>query len=173
MTRQLFTASDIRRLANDQKSNLLIVAPDDLITPEAQDVARELGVQIRREEAASNAPAPATLPPLKVVRGANVVLEAFEPGASANTRLRDVITSGNGSPMGAGYMSLERGEFPWTLNYDEVDVVLEGELVITRGGERVRGGPGDCIFIPKGSTITFGTPGGVRFFYVTFPADWA
>ena len=173
MTRQLFVASDIRRLVHEQKSNLLIVGPDDLITPEAQDVARELGVQIRREEAANKAPAPATLPPLKVVHGANVVLESFEPGASANTRLRDVITSGNGSPMGAGYMSLERGEFPWTLNYDEVDIVLEGELVITRGGERVRGGPGDCIFIPKGSSITFGTPAGVRFFYVTFPADWA
>jgi len=133
-------------------------------------------VQIRREAspaAISDKTAPATLPPLKVIHGANVVLESFEPGASANTRLRDVITSGHGSPMGAGYMSLEGGEFPWTLNYDEVDIVLEGELVITRGGERVRGGPGDCIFIPKGSSITFGTPDGVRFFYVTFPADWA
>ena len=170
MTHQLFTAADIRRLVNDQKSHLLIVAPGDLITPEAQDVARELGVQIRREEAANKAPS--TLPSLKVVHGANVMLEAFEPGASANTRLRDVITSGNGSPMGAGYMSLERGEFPWTLNYDEVDIVLEGELVITRGSERVHGGPGDCIFIPKGSSITFGTPSRTRFVYVAFPADW-
>ena len=27
----------------------------------------------------------------------------------------------------------------WTLTYDEIDIVLEGELVITRGGEQVRG----------------------------------
>jgi len=53
-----------------------------------------------------------------------------------------------------------------------VDVVLEGELVIRRGSEVVRGGPGDCIFIPKGSSITFGTPSRVRFVYVAFPADW-
>ena len=175
MTRQLFTASDIRRLANEQKSTLLVLGADDLVTPEAQDLARELGLRLHREEAAApaNPASLTTLPPLKVVHGSDVVLESFTPGASANTRLRDVITSGNGSPMGAGYMSLERGEFPWTLNYDEVDIVLEGELVIRRGSERARGGPGDCIFIPKGSSITFGTPNGVRFFYVTFPADWA
>src|SRR3990172_7701592 len=109
MTRQLFTASDIRRLANEQKSTLLVLGADDLVTPEAQDLARELGIRLHREEAAAPAkPAsPATLPPLKVVHGSDVVLESFTPGASANTRLRDVITSGNGSPMGAGYMSLE------------------------------------------------------------------
>ena len=64
------------------------------------------------------------------------------------------------------------GEFPWTLSYDEIDVVLEGELVITRGAEVARGGPGDIIFIPRGSTITFGTPRYARFVYVAFPADW-
>lgn len=74
--------------------------------------------------------------------------------------------------MAAGYMALDKGEFPWTLSYDEVDIVLEGELVITRGSEVVRGGPGDCIFIPKGSSITFGTPGRTRFVYVAFPANW-
>ena len=38
----------------------------------------------------------------------------------------------------------------WTLTYDEIDIVLEGELVITRGGEQVRGKTGDVIYIPKG-----------------------
>jgi ethanolamine utilization protein EutQ len=70
-------------------------------------------------------------------------------------------------------MTLDRVEFAWTLNYDEVDVVLEGELVITRGSEQVRAGVGDCIFIPKGSSITFGTPSHTRFMYVAFPANWS
>jgi ethanolamine utilization protein EutQ len=74
--------------------------------------------------------------------------------------------------MAAGFMALDRGEFPWTLAYDEIDVVLEGELVITRQGEAARGGPGDIIFIPRGSSITFGTPSHTRFVYITFPADW-
>lgn len=178
MTRQLFTAADIRRLAHDHKQNLLVVSRDDLVTPEAVDVARELGVKLVREEGAAAPPPriPIALPPLKVMRGAGVVMESFggdlaTPGA--NVRLKDVVTSADGSPMAAGYMALDRGEFPWTLNYDEVDIVLEGELVITRGGESVRGGPGDVIFIPKGSSITFGTPSHVRFVYVAFPADWS
>mgnify|MGYP003382805043 FL=1 len=80
--------------------------------------------------------------------------------------------------MAAGYMALHAtqpggGVFPWTLTYDEVDIVLEGELVITRGDEQVRGGPGDVIFIPKGSAITFGTPHYARFVYVAYPANWS
>ncbi len=172
--RQLFSAADIRRVAREQKSDVLVVGPQDLITPEAVDVARELGVRLVRESTAAPK-TPHALPPLKVVRGAGVSMQAFganlaTPGT--NVRLKDVITSGDGAPMAAGYMALDKGEFPWTLSYDEIDIVLEGELVITRGAEQVRGGPGDTLFIPKGSSITFGTPSHVRFVYVTFPADW-
>ncbi len=185
MSKQLFTAADIRRVARDLKSNLLVIAPDDLVTPEALDVARELGVRLVREATPPTNtlitnPLPATafpkpLPPLKVVKGVGVSLEAFgnefaTPGT--NVRLKDVVTSEDGSPMATGYMALDKGEFAWTLSYDEIDVVLEGELVITRGGEAVRGGPSDCIFIPKGSSITFGTPSHTRFVYIAFPADW-
>jgi ethanolamine utilization protein EutQ len=188
--RQLFTAADIRRLAREHKSDLLVLGPADLITPEAVDVAKELGVRLVREDGASAPPAaggpsasapPANrAPPLKVMRGAGVALEAFGAGLATpgtDVRLKDVVTSADGSPMAAGYMTLDAapprsGEFPWTLTYDEIDVVLEGELVITRGREVVRGGPGDVIFIPKGSSITFGTPRHTRFVYVAFPADW-
>ena len=176
MTKQLFTAADIRRLARDLKSNLLIVGADDLITPEAADLAKELSVRIVRESATGEKISfPRPLPPLKVVKGAGVIMESFGEGLATpgtNVRLKDVVTSADGSPMAAGYMALDKGEFPWTLTYDEVDIVLEGELVITRGNEVVRGGPGDCIFIPKGSAITFGTPSRTRFVYVAFPADW-
>ncbi len=174
MTRQLFTAADIRRVAREQHSNLLLLGHADLITPEAADLAEALGVRLIREPAPAAA-APAALPVLKVVHGAPLGLKPFgsdSATAGANVRLKDVVTSADGAPMAAGYMALDRGEFPWTLTYDEIDVVLEGELVITRGEEQVRGGPGDTIFIAKGSSITFGTPSGVRFVYVTFPADW-
>lgn len=189
MGKELFVAADIRRLAHEQKSNILILSQADLITPEAVDLARELGVRLVREPAPpstthappSTSPSAALragLPPLKVVRGVGVVMEAFGEGPAtpgtngANARLKDVITSHDGAPMAAGYMALDKGEFPWTLSYDEIDIVLEGELVITRGSEQVRGGPGDTLFIPKGSSITFGTPSRARFVYVTFPADW-
>lgn len=185
MPRQFFTAADIAQLARQQKSDLLLLSPEDVVTHEAVDLARALGVRLIRETGSSTMlsaspllrrPAsPVTLPPLKTVIGSGVILDPFGEGLAtpgANVRLKDVITSADGSSMAAGYMALEKGEFPWTLNYDEVDIVLEGELVITRGSVIVSAKPGDILFIPKGSSITFGTPSRVRFIYVAFPANW-
>jgi ethanolamine utilization protein EutQ len=191
MPRELFTAADIRRLAHAHKTDVLVLGPGDLITPEAVDLAKALGVRLVQPNGAAlsapagagpghGPPARAGLAPLKAVPGAGVALEPFGVGLAApgtQVQLKDVVTSTDGSPMAAGYMTLsappgQAGEFPWTLSYDEIDVVLEGELVITRGAEVVRGGPGDVIYIPRGSTITFGTPRHARFVYVAFPADW-
>jgi len=179
MPRQLFTAEDIRRLARERAETLLI-APDDIVTHEAMDVAIALGVKLIRETESSvglgkGLPVIPNLPPLKVVRLANVQVDAFLEGKTSpgmNVWLKDVVLTQDRSPMGAGYMSLDNGEMQWTLTYDEIDIVLEGELVITRGSEQVRGKTGDVIYIPKGSSITFGTPNWTRFVYVTFPVNW-
>jgi ethanolamine utilization protein EutQ len=179
MPRQLFTADDIRRLARE-KTDALVLGQGDIITPEASDIAYALGVKlirgiepglgIRHEPLP-----PLDLPPLKVIHGAGIRMEAFLEGVATpgtDVRLKDVVISQDRSPMGAGYMSLNKGEMKWTLTYDEIDIVLEGELVITRAGEQVRGGQGDVIYIPKGSSITFGTPSQTRFVYVVFPVNW-
>ena len=181
MPRQLFTAEDIRRLAREH-AETLVLAPDDIVTHEAQDVAFALGVKMIRETGSGTgfgrpvAPViPHGLPPLKVVRLANVQVEPFLEGKTTpgtNVWLKDVVVTQDRSPMGAGYMSLDKGEMQWTLTYDEIDIVLEGELVITRGSEQVRGKTGDVIYIPKGSSITFGTPNWTRFVYVVFPVNW-
>ena len=92
------------------------------------------------------------------------------PEMSVNTV--DVVTADDGSPVAAGYMTLTKGSFPWTLTYDEVQIVLEGELHL--GGEAGGqiGYPGDVLYVPRGSSITFGTPSWAKFVYVTFPANW-
>lgn len=113
--------------------------------------------------------------PVKHVRnGEQKPLPLARPGASSDPDVRtvDVVTAADGSPMAAGYMTLTCGTFPWHLDYDEVQVVLEGELHIgTLDGVRI-GRPGDILFVPKGSNITFGTPSWARFAYITWPADW-
>ena len=181
MPRQLFTADDIRRLARERVETL-VLAPDDIVTHEATDTAFALGVKLIREtESASGLRKDAlssvqqTLPPLKVVKMANVQMDRFTEGKTTpgtNVWLKDVVVTQDRSPMGTGYMSLDKGEMQWTLTYDEIDIVLEGELVITRGSEQVRGKTGDVIYIPKGSSITFGTPSWTRFVYVVFPVNW-
>ena len=183
MPRQLFTADDIRRLVRERVETL-VLAPDDIVTHEATDTAFALGVKLIREtESASGlreaggtlSSVQQTLPPLKVVKMANVQMDRFMEGKTTpgtNVWLKDVIVTQDRSPMGTGYMSLDKGEMAWTLTYDEIDIVLEGELVITRGNEQVRGKTGDVIYIPKGSSITFGTPSWTRFVYVVFPVNW-
>ena len=188
MPRQLFTAEDIRRLARE-KTETLVLGSDDILTHEAADTAYALGVKVIREtgptagpglswiEGSGREPVPPVshLPPLKVVHLSNVQVEPFLEGKTTpgtNVWLKDVVVTQDRSPMGAGYMSLDKGEMQWTLTYDEIDVVLEGELVITRGSEQVRGKTGDVIYIPKGSSITFGTPSWTRFVYVVFPVNW-
>lgn len=188
MPRQLFTAEDIRRLARE-KTETLVLGHDDILTHEAADTAYALGVKVIRETGPTAGPALSrvegfkresvaplsNLPPLKVVHMANVQVEPFLEGkttSGTNVWLKDVVVTQDRSPMGAGYMSLDKGEMQWTLTYDEIDIVLEGELVITRGSEQVRGKTGDVIYIPKGSSITFGTPNWTRFVYVVFPVNW-
>jgi ethanolamine utilization protein EutQ len=186
MTRQFFTADDVFQLSRQQKSAVLILGLEDVITLEAEELADKIGLRVVREtekqapptvgvQMDSHLPGSRQLPPLKVVRGSQVKLEEFglnESGQGANVRLKDVISSLDGSPIAAGYMTLDKGNFPWTLSYDEIDIILEGELIITRVNEVVQGGAGDVIFIPKGSSIVFSTPNKARFVYVTYPADW-
>ena len=127
----------------------------------------------------SATPVPAVLAPgaaapgIKLVKGADVHLGVF-PGAGTDKQvgIADVITAADGAPIAAGFMAWSQSFFPWTLDYDEIDLVLEGELHIRCNGQTHIGKSGDVLYIPKGSAIEFGTPSTVRFFYVTYPANW-
>lgn len=143
-----------------------------------QVVARVLAqgaVESRTEQAVS----PLAAPPARGVvhvDGRAVTMPPFPfeiRRPEMDVRLQDVITHEHGSPMAAGFMSLHKGSFPWTLDYDEIEYVIEGELHITTVQGVTVGRPGDVIYVPKGTSITFGTPGWARFLYVTFPAQWA
>ena len=113
--------------------------------------------------------------PVKLCRAADAVTEPFPyPGPKPGQQVRtgDVVTSDDGSPMAAGYMTLTEGSFPWEFSYDEIQIVLEGELHIGTPEGTMLATPGAIMYVPKGSRITFGTPSWTKFVYVTFPADW-
>lgn len=167
---------------------LLTVAKDVPVTPAAWTKARELGVTIDRsgtvpkqKRGASKVATPGgfehstDVSGVKVVRGGSVALGRFDgAGPGKHVGLVDVVTAKDGSPMAAGFMEWSREDsFPWKLDYDEVDYVLEGVLHVTIGGHVVEARAGDVVYIPKGSAITFGTPRHVKLFYVTFPAEWS
>lgn len=118
---------------------------------------------------------PEPITPVRHVRGRGLRLEPFpfDVGhTEMDIRLLDVVKGEHGSPIAGGLMSFREGSFPWTLEYDEIDYVIEGELHIGTEQGTVIGRPGDVLYIPKGTSITFGTPEWTKFFYVTFPAEW-
>lgn len=85
---------------------------------------------------------------------------------------RDLLTLEESPRLGCGLMVMERTTFPWTLNYDELDYVISGRLDILINGQRVSAGPGEVIYIPKGSSIQFSVEDKARFLYFVYPANW-
>ena len=86
---------------------------------------------------------------------------------------KDLFSLSESPRLGCGVMEMRNTTFDWTLNYDEIDYVIEGSLSIIINGETVTANAGELILIPKGSSIQFSVPNYARFIYVTYPADWA
>lgn len=86
---------------------------------------------------------------------------------------KDLMTLEESPRLGCGLMVMKDTTFDWLLEYDEVDYIIEGTLTAIIEGRRVTAGPGEILFIPKGSPIQFSVEGDARFVYVTYPADWA
>lgn len=85
---------------------------------------------------------------------------------------RDLFTLQESLRLGAGIMEMTDTAFPWTLNYDEMDYVISGRLDILINGDKISAGPGELLYIPKGSSIQFSVTGHARFLYFVYPADW-
>lgn len=109
---------------------------------------------------------------IKVIDGSSVKFGRFDGAQPHCVGLTDLVTGDDGSSMAAGFMQWENAFFPWTLNYDEIDMVLEGELHVRHEGETMIAKAGDVMFIPNGSSIEFGTTSSVKFLYVAWPANW-
>jgi ethanolamine utilization protein EutQ len=182
---QLETGDRITPLARDvaREHGLRISEPGEApITPSSPPATPEdaLAAQVRKIVAAMlgepSQPKPATSHPVTHVdcRSLSLPPFAFEINRpQMDVRCEDVITQAHGSPVAAGFLTMHKGSFPWTLSYDEVQYVVEGELHIGTSQGTIVGKPGDVIFVPKGTSITFGTPSWAKFFYVTYPVDWA
>lgn len=99
------------------------------------------------------------------------MMDTGKPGDIVYTK--DLFSLEESPRLGAGIMEMKETTFDWTLNYDEVDFVIEGTLNIIINGKTVTANQGELVLIPKGSSIKFSVPKYARFIYVTFPADWA
>lgn len=71
-------------------------------------------------------------------------------------------------PISCGFYRLEKGTpLVYEYTYHEMKIILEGEFEISdETGQKVKAGPGDVFYFPKGSKITFTTDSYGLAFYV-------
>lgn len=81
----------------------------------------------------------------------------------------DVYENPEGSAMCSGFFELHHTEEPlvYLYEYDEMKVVLEGELLLENvdTGQRGIARAKDAVFFPSGSRIAFSTPSHALAFY--------
>lgn len=99
------------------------------------------------------------------------LMNTGKPGDIVYTK--DLFSLEESPRLGCGIMEMKETTFDWTLNYDEIDYVIEGTLNIVINGKTATANAGELVLIPKGSSIKFSVPNYARFIYVTYPADWA
>ena len=74
--------------------------------------------------------------------------------------------------LGAGFGRMTNARFPWTIKYDEILLVVEGELTVHTKEGALTAGPKDTIFLPKGTALEYEAKDAL-IFYAIHPANWA
>jgi len=82
------------------------------------------------------------------------------------------VTDAISPTLGAGLVRMTRGRIPWTVRYDEVIYVVDGELIIDHDGTSTVAGPGDVVFLREWTPIAYRTESQTTFFWALYPADW-
>ena len=83
-----------------------------------------------------------------------------------------VTGSADGTPLGSGFARFHKAAIPWTVQYDEVLLVLEGEVKVETASGAFALGPRDCAWLPKGTELVYRSESALVF-YSIHPSDWA
>lgn len=94
----------------------------------------------------------------------------FEYGDQAQVAV--VCGADDGTKLGAGYVRMKNAEIPWTIKYDEVVLVLEGEFTIRTAEGDLVAKQHETIWLPAGTELTYIAENALLF-YAIQPSDWA
>lgn len=94
----------------------------------------------------------------------------FEYGHMA--QVTEVSGAGDGSLLGTGFGHFTKAEIPWTVKYDEVLLVLDGEVTVRTATGDLVAGPRECIWLPSGTELTYIAEDALVF-YAIQPTNWA
>jgi ethanolamine utilization protein EutQ len=95
----------------------------------------------------------------------------FKNGHRDGHAVHRVMHEGNSDQLAAGYARLNGTEATMTSPYDEVAVCIEGIYRATVDGAEHVLEPGDLMFLPRGTTLTYSGQEAVLV-YCIWPANW-
>jgi len=161
----------ISATGNDPAAKLNEISPELIAKIVKEVVASMPGLVQTREPEMIKEEDPSGV---RLVRGETVNCDPFNTGNSRDkVGIKEILTTKESPNMCPGFMTVEDSAFSWDLTYDEVDYVIEGTLDIIVNGKTYRGTAGDVFYIPRNTTVTFSSPDKAKFFFVTYPANWA
>jgi len=86
--------------------------------------------------------------------------------------IAEVTGTQEGTVLGTGFARFVKASIPWTVQYDEVLLVIEGSVTVrTRTGD-IEAGPLDCVWLPKGTELQYESERALVF-YAIHPSNWA
>jgi ethanolamine utilization protein EutQ (cupin superfamily) len=108
-----------------------------------------------------------------IVRKFAIADASFErsPGQEGDVFVANLIDERHGGPITIGYGRYAPGQsISETLAVDDVMVVVEGRLSVSTEAGTVTAGPGEIIYMPKGTGVTIRShEEGAVTAYVTYP----
>ncbi len=87
-------------------------------------------------------------------------------------QLAEVAGTKDGTALGVGFARMTAARIDWTVQYDEVLIVLSGRLKVHAGSTIHDRGPHDSLWLPAGTALTYESEDAM-IAYAIHPADWA
>lgn len=109
-------------------------------------------------------------PPRLVRRTDLTFTPRFEYGDQA--QVAPVCGADDGTALGTGFVRLTDADIPWTIKYDEVIHVLEGQFTVRTNSGDLTAQAGDCIWLPAGTELSYVSQSALLF-YAIQPSNWA
>lgn len=94
------------------------------------------------------------------------------PEVSGYVRAGRDVHPGNSKTMGCGVVEFKGIDLPWTVKYDEYFRCLTGSLTIRSGGKKYVMKPGDGIWLPRDTKLTYQAKAKTSLMFAIYPADW-
>ena len=170
--KKLITANDIRAAHARGEQAMSVVLRASIITPEAREVAELLGFTITEGDGAATA-ADSDKPESQRIR--ETILAQLPEGQFTESLVAQLMEKVMKEKQSLEQEAMQPG-FEAVTGKGGIKVIDGSSVKFGRfdGAQPhcVGAKAGDVMFIPKGSSIEFGTPSTVRFLYVAWPANW-